>query len=121
MNMKVKMLWYPKCSTCKKAKAFLEEKGVEIQELRDIKQQNPSGEEIRQWMQKGNLPIKKFFNTSGMAYKELKLKDRLPSLSEEEQLALLGSDGMLVKRPILIGGDVVLTGFRQEDWEKALL
>ena len=113
--MKVNMLWYPKCSTCQKAKAFLEEKGVEIRELRDIKLQNPSGDEIRSWKEKGNLPLKKFFNTSGML-----LKEKLPSLSEEEQLQLLGSDGMLVKRPILIGEDFVLTGFRQAEWEKAL-
>ena len=118
--MKVNMLWYPKCSTCQKAKAFLEEKGVEIRELRDIKLQNPSGDEIRSWKEKGNLPLKKFFNTSGMLYKEMKLKEKLPSLSEEEQLHLLGSDGMLVNRPILIGEDFVLTGFRQAEWEKAL-
>ena len=118
--MKVNMLWYPKCSTCRKAEAFLEEKGVEIRELRDIKLQNPSGDEIRSWKEKGNLPLKKFFNTSGMLYKEMKLKEKLPSLSEEEQLQLLASDGMLVKRPVLIGEDFVLTGFRQAEWEKAL-
>ena len=118
--MKVNMVWYPKCSTCRKAKAFLEEKGVEIRELRDIKLQNPSGDEIRSWKEKGNLPLKKFFNTSGMLYKEMKLKEKLPSLSEEEQLQLLASDGMLVKRPVLIGEDFVLTGFRQAEWEKAL-
>ena len=118
--MKVNMLWYPKCSTCQKAKAFLEEKGVEIRELRDIKLQNPSGDEIRSWKEKGNLPLKKFFNTSGNLYKEMKLKDKLPEMSLEEKLDLLSTDGMLVKRPILIGEDFVLTGFRQAEWEKAL-
>ncbi len=116
----VDMLWYPKCSTCQKAKAFLEENGVEIRELRDIKTQNPSEEEIRFWKEKSNLPLKKFFNTSGILYKEMKLKEKLPTLSEEEQIALLATDGMLVKRPILIGEDFVLTGFRPAEWEKAL-
>ena len=118
--MKVNMLWYPKCSTCQKAKAFLEEKGVEIRELRDIKLQNPSGDEIRSWKEKGNLPLKKFFNTSGMLYKEMQLKDKLPQMSEDEQLKLLATNGMLVKRPVIVDGDTVLTGFREKEWEEKL-
>ena len=112
-------LWYPKCSTCKKAKAFLDAKGVEVTP-RDIKLENPSAEEIAAWRQAGGLDLKKFFNTSGVQYRALGLKDKLPSMSEEEQLDLLASDGMLVKRPILVGEGFVLTGFRQAEWEQAL-
>ena len=94
---------YPKCSTCMKAKKWLEEKGLEY-ELRDIRTDNPTAEELKEWHQKSGLPLKRFFNTSGNLYKEMKLKDRLPDMGEEEQFALLASDGMLVKRPILVDG-----------------
>ncbi|HJA67390.1 MAG TPA: arsenate reductase family protein [Candidatus Mediterraneibacter cottocaccae] len=111
---------YPRCSTCKKAQKWLDEKGISY-ELRDIKQENPSAEEISAWHEKSALPLKKFFNTSGNLYKEMKLKDRLPQMSEEEQLQLLGTDGMLVKRPLLIDGDTVLVGFKEKEWEERLL
>ena len=110
---------YPKCSTCMKAKKWLEEKGVEY-EIRDIRENNPSSEELREWYAKSGLPLKRFFNTSGNLYKELKLKDRLPGMSEEEQLQLLGTDGMLVKRPLVIGDSFVLTGFKEKDWQEKL-
>lgn len=113
------MLWYPKCSTCQKAKKWLEEKGLEVQ-LRDIKLENPSAEELRRWHAASGLPLKRFFNTSGLQYKALGLKDRLPGMDGEEQLALLASDGMLVKRPLLVGEDFVLTGFRPKEWEERL-
>ena len=103
---------YPKCTTCKKAQAYLDAKGAAY-EFRDIKQENPSEEELRQWWKTSGLPLKKFFNTSGLQYKALGLKDKLPAMSEEEQLALLATDGLLVKRPILVGDDFVLTGVRQ--------
>ena len=107
---------YPKCTTCQKAKKWLEGQEMEF-ELRDIKEENPTKEELRGWYQKSGLPLKRFFNTSGMLYKEMKLKDRLPEMSEEEQLELLSTDGMLVKRPILVTEDKVLVGFRQKEWE----
>ena len=108
---------YPKCTTCKKAQAYLDAKGAAY-EFRDIKQENPSEEELRQWWKTSGLPLKKFFNTSGLQYKALGLKDKLPAMSEEEQIALLATDGMLVKRPILVGDDFVLTGFRQPEWDE---
>ena len=111
---------YPKCSTCKKAQTWLEDQGLDYQ-LRDIKTQNPTQEELRQWHAQSGLPLKRFFNTSGQQYRALGLKDRLPQMTQEEQLALLASDGMLVKRPILLDGDKVLVGFRQGEWEAALL
>ena len=107
---------YPKCSTCMKAKKWLDEKGLEY-EMRDIKADNPTAGELSEWHQKSGLPLKGFFNTSGNVYKEMKLKDRLPEMTEEEQLKLLGSDGMLVKRPIVVDGDTVLVGFREKEWE----
>ena len=110
---------YPKCSTCQKALSWLDEKGIAY-DFRDIKTDNPTAEELRQWWQASGLPLKKFFNTSGLQYKALGLKDKLPTMSEEEQLALLATDGMLVKRPLLIGEDVVLTGFREKEWEERL-
>ena len=110
---------YPKCTTCQKAKAWLDAKGVAY-EARDIKLENPSAEELRTWWKKSGSPLKKFFNTSGLQYKALGLKDKLPSMSEEEQLQLLATDGMLVKRPILAGEDFVLTGFRPAEWEEKL-
>ena len=111
---------YPKCSTCMKAKNWLEEKGVEY-ELRDIKADNPTEEELKTWWEKSGLPLKRFFNTSGNLYKEMKLKDRLSKMSEGEQIALLATDGMLVKRPILVGRDTVLVGFREKEWEEKIL
>ena len=113
------MLWYPKCSTCQKAKKWLDEKGLDV-EVRDIKLENPGAEELRRWWTASGLPLKRFFNTSGLQYKALGLKDRLPGMDEEEQLALLATDGMLVKRPILVGDGFVLTGFRPKEWEEAL-
>ncbi len=110
---------YPKCSTCGKAKAWLDANGVEY-DFRDIKLNNPKIDELETWYNKSGLDIKKFFNTSGLLYKELKLKDRLPQMSVEEKLALLSSDGMLVKRPILIGDDFVLVGFKEKDWAEKL-
>ena len=111
---------YARCTTCKKAKAWLDGNNIEYTE-RPIKEENPTYDELKLWYEKSGLPLKKFFNTSGNLYKEMNLKDRLPSMTEEEQLRLLSTDGMLVKRPLLIGGDMVLVGFRQQDWENALL
>ena len=111
---------YPKCTTCQKAKAWLAEQGVAA-DVRDIKLDNPTAEELRLWWQQSGLPLKKFFNTSGLQYKALGLKDKLPTMTEEEQIALLATDGMLVKRPILVGGDFVLVGFRQKEWEEKLV
>ncbi|MCI8910105.1 MAG: arsenate reductase family protein [Oscillibacter sp.] len=110
---------YPKCTTCQKAKAYLEERGAAY-DARDIKLENPSAEELRAWWQRSGLPLKRFFNTSGLQYKALGLKDKLPSMSEEEQLQLLATDGMLVKRPILVGGDFVRVGFRPAEWDQVL-
>ena len=107
---------YPPCSTCQKAKKWLDAKGVSYTD-RHIKEQNPSYEELKEWYEKSGLPLKKFFNTSGLLYKSMNLKDKLPTMTEEEQLRLLSSDGMLVKRPILVKGDKVLTGFKEADWE----
>ena len=112
-------LCYPKCTTCQKAKAWLDSQDVSYT-LRDIKLDNPTAEELRQWRTASGLPLKKFFNTSGLQYKALGLKDKLPAMSEEEQLSLLATDGMLVKRPILVGDGFVLTGFRQAEWEEKL-
>lgn len=108
-------LQYPPCSTCKKAKKWLDDHGI-IYTDRHIKENNPSFEELQQWHSMSGLPLKKFFNTSGLVYKSLGLKDKLPSMSEEEQLRLLASDGMLVKRPLLVTEDHVLVGFRAEEW-----
>lgn len=110
---------YPKCSTCQKAKKWLVENQVEFEE-RHIVENNPSKEELKAWYEKSGLPLKRFFNTSGMKYKELKLKDKLPAMTEEEQLELLASDGMLVKRPVLVGNDFVLTGFKEKEWTEKL-
>jgi len=111
---------YPKCSTCQKAKRWLESHQIEYT-ARHIKEENPSYEELERWYAQSGLPLKRFFNTSGLVYKSLGLKDKLPAMSVEEQLRLLASDGMLVKRPLLIGDGVVLTGFREAEWERALL
>ncbi|MCC2727096.1 arsenate reductase family protein [Blautia massiliensis] len=110
---------YPKCSTCKKARKWLDESNVEYT-LRDIKTDNPTAEELKTWWKISGLPLKRFFNTSGNIYKEMKLKDKLPEMSEEEQLALLATDGMLVKRPILVGEDKVLVGAKEKEWEEYL-
>ena len=106
---------YPKCSTSKKAKKYLEEHGIEFED-RHIVEENPTKEELTEWIRISGKPVKKFFNTSGMKYRELGLKDKLPQMSEEEQIALLASDGMLVKRPLLIDGEMVLTGFKEAEW-----
>ena len=111
---------YPKCTTCQKAKAWLAEQHIAA-DVRDIKLDNPTAEELQLWWKLSGLPLKKFFNTSGLQYKALGLKDKLPAMSEEEQIALLATDGMLVKRPILVGEDFVLPGFRQKEWEEKLL
>lgn len=108
---------YSKCSTCQKAKKWLDEKKIPY-EMRDIKTENPNEEELKEWYQKSGLPLKKFFNTSGKLYKDMKLKDKLPEMAEEEQLKLLASDGMLVKRPIVVTEDKVLVGFREKEWEE---
>ena len=107
---------YPKCSTCKKARKFLEEKGVAFED-RDIKEQNPTADELKEWIAKSGLPAKKFINTRGMLYRQMELKDKLPNMSEQEMIELLATDGMLVKRPILVSEDKVLVGFRQAEWE----
>ncbi|WP_405384023.1 arsenate reductase family protein [Phascolarctobacterium sp.] len=107
---------YPKCTTCQKAKKWLVANNIEFTE-RHIAEDKPSYEELKEWYAKSGLPLKKFFNTSGGLYKELKLKDKLPSMSEEEQLQLLSTNGMLVKRPIVVDGDKVLVGFKETDYE----
>lgn len=117
--MSVLFLQYPSCTTCKKAKVWLDERGVAY-EARNIKEENPTAEELKAWHEKSGLPLKKFFNTSGLAYKALGLKDRLPTMSEEEQYQLLASDGMLVKRPLVVGEDFVLVGFREAQWQEQL-
>jgi len=110
---------YPKCTTCQKAKKWLEANGVAFEE-RHIKNNNPTIEELKDWHKKSGLSLKKFFNTSGRLYKELNLKDKLPTMSNDEQFSLLASDGMIVKRPLLIDDDFVLVGFKEEDWKAAL-
>ena len=112
-------IWYPKCSTCQKAKAWLDARGAAYQ-AHDIKQEPPTLDELRKWYKMSGMELKRFFNTSGMLYKEMKLKDRLPTMTEEEQLALLATDGMLVKRPIVVSGDRVLVGFKEKEWESVL-
>ena len=111
---------YPKCSTCRKAKKWLDEHDIEY-ESRHIIEENPTAEEIESWWNLSDLPLKRFFNTSGMKYRELKLKDKLPDMSEKEQFELLATDGMLVKRPIVVGDDFVLVGFKQKEWEENLI
>ena len=110
---------YPKCTTCKKAKKWLEEQGKEFVD-RNIKEENPSAAELKEWIQKSGLPVKNFFNTSGILYKDMELKNKLPNMSEEEQIALLATDGMLVKRPIVVDGDTVLVGFKEIEWNGKL-
>ncbi|NLL63510.1 MAG: arsenate reductase family protein [Ruminococcaceae bacterium] len=110
---------YPKCSTCKKAKQWLDEQGIEYTE-RHIVKENPTYEELKEWYKKSGFPLKSFFNTSGLIYKEMKLKDKLPSMGEYQQIQLLATNGMLVKRPLLVNDDVVLVGFREAEWEEKL-
>ena len=107
---------YPKCSTCKKARKWLEENGIAFDE-RDIKEENPTRKELVKWHKQSGLPLRRFFNSSGMLYRELQLKDKLPKMTEDEMYDLLASDGMLVKRPLLIKDDAVLVGFKQGEWE----
>ena len=111
---------YPPCSTCQKAKKWLDARGIAYT-TRHIKENNPTYEELKQWYEASGLPLKKFFNTSGLLYKSLGLKDRLSAMTQEEQLRLLASDGMLVKRPLVIGEKAILTGFREKEWEEMLL
>ena len=117
----IRMLFleYPKCSTCQKAKKWLDEHQISYED-RHIVENNPTFEELKDWYERSGLPLKKFFNTIGMLYKEMKLKDKLPEMSEEEQLKLLATNGMLVKRPLIVDGDRVLTGFKMAEWETLL-
>ena len=115
----MKFICYKKCSTCQKAKKWLEANEISFEE-RPIKEENPTKEELKQWHQMSGLPLKRFFNTSGNSYKALGLKDKLPTMTEEEQYELLATDGMLVKRPLLIGDGVVLVGFKEAEWEETL-
>ena len=110
-------LQYPRCSTCQKAKKWLDDNGISYED-RHIKEMNPTYEELKTWYEKSGLPLKKFFNTSGIQYRALELKDKLPTMSEEEQLRLLATDGMLVKRPLVVTETTVLTGFKEAEWEK---
>ena len=111
----INFICYPKCTTCKTAKKWLDDNKIEY-ELRDIKQENPTLEELTEWYKKSGLPLKKFFNTSGLLYKSMDLKNKLPNMTEDEMLQLLSTDGMLVKRPILVGNDFVLVGFKEIEW-----
>lgn len=116
----LKFICYPKCTTCQKAKKWLDKNQMEY-DLRDIKTDRPTLEELTAWYKMSGLPIKRFFNTSGLLYKSLELKNKLPSMTEDEILSLLSTDGMLVKRPILVGNDFVLVGFKEAEWQQALL
>ena len=118
-NMNMLFVEYPKCSTCQKAKKWLDSHGV-VYVDRHIREENPTLEELKEWHRRSGLPLKRFFNTSGMLYREMGMKDRLPSMSEEEQYSLLASDGMIVKRPIVVGEDFILVGFREKEWETVL-
>ena len=117
--MSFQLICYPGCSTCRRAAAWLEARGLSFDQ-RHIRQQPPTREELAEWQARSGLPLKSFFNTSGQLYRQLGLKDRLPAMGQEEQLALLAGDGMLVRRPILVGTDFVLVGFRQPEWEARL-
>ena len=112
-------IWYPKCSTCQKAKKWLDEHDMKYTE-RHIVEDNPSYDELNEWYRRSGLPLKRFFNTSGMLYKEMQLKDKLPAMSVEEQLRLLATNGMLVKRPLIVTKDTVLTGFKEAEWKEKL-
>ena len=113
-------IWYPKCSTCQKAKKWLDEHNIVYNE-RHIVEENPTYDELKEWHKKSGLPLKRFFNTSGLLYKEMKLKDKLSKMSEEEQLKLLATNGMLVKRPIVVGDDTVLVGFKEAEWTEKMI
>ena len=115
----IKFICYPKCTTCQRAQRWLDDNSVNY-ELRDIKTERPGRKELAEWNEKSGLPTRKFFNTSGLLYKSLDLKNKLPGMTEDEMLDLLATDGMLVKRPILVGEDFVLVGFKVEQWEKLL-
>lgn len=117
--MQVLFIEYPSCSTCQKAKKWLDSHGVQYED-RHIKEQNPNAEELASWHQKSGLPLKRFFNTSGMLYKSMGLKDKLPGMSEDEQINLLATDGMLVKRPLIVADHFVLTGFKEAEWKEKL-
>lgn len=116
----ITILCYPKCGTCRKAEKWLKENGIEYN-YRPIKEENPSFDELKQWKENSGLPINKFFNTSGQLYKSLNMKEKVKTLTDNELLAMLASDGMMVKRPILVKGDTVLVGFKEEEWKKNLL
>ena len=116
----MKFICYPKCSTCRKAKKWLDEHNVEYTE-RHIAEDNPTYDELKEWHEKSGQPLRKFFNTSGKLYKEMQLKDKLPSMSEEEQLILLAANGMLVKRPVAVCGDKVIIGFKEAEWAENIL
>lgn len=118
--MKILFNEYPKCSTCQRAKKWLDSHEIKYDD-RHIVENNPTKEELKAWIAKGDKPIKSFFNTSGMLYREMKLKDKLPQMTEDEQLDILSGDGMLVKRPLIVGENFVLTGFKEKEWEETLL
>ena len=115
----IKLIWYPKCTTCQKAKKWLDDNQVEYAP-RDIKLEQPTYEELKQWHSESGLPLKKFFNTSGLLYRSMDLKNKLPTMTEDEMLQLLATDGMLVKRPLLVGDDFVLTGFKETEWSSRI-
>ena len=115
----IKFICYPKSTTCQKAKKWLDDNKIEY-EIRDIKEDNPTFDELTEWYKMSGIPLKKFFNTSGLLYKSMELKDKLPTMSEEDRLKLLATDGMLVKRPLVIGKDFVLIGFKESEWEEKL-
>ena len=115
----IKFICYPRCTTCQKAKKWLDDNKIQY-ELRDIKEDNPSFEELSAWYEISGLSLKKFFNTSGLLYKSMELKDKIPAMSEEEQVKLLATDGMLVKRPLVIGEDFVLVGFKESEWSEKM-
>lgn len=117
--MKNIFLWYPKCTTCQKAKKWLEKNNIQFEE-RHIVENNPNKQELKEWIKKSDYEIKRFFNTSGLKYKELNLKEKLPNMSEDEKIELLASDGMLVKRPIFISDNNILVGFKEKEWEEKL-
>lgn len=115
----IQFICYPKCTTCQKAKKWLDDNKIEYT-LRDIKTENPTYEELKEWYEKSHLELKKFFNTSGLIYKSMELKNKLPDMTEDEQLKLLSTDGMLVKRPIVVGENFVMTGFKEKDWAEKI-
>ena len=114
------LICYPRCSTCKKAQNWLDERNIPYT-YRDIKEENPSFDELKEWYERSGLELKRFFNTSGLLYKSLQLKDKLPSMTDEEKLSLLSTDGMLVKRPLLIADDFILVGFKEKEWAEKLM